>query len=135
LRFFYCALGLGHPKIKKEKILVSKGGRKMGKNIYIGNLAEAVTEEDLKANLAQAGKVISVNVIKDKYTGLSRGFGFVEMGTEEEAKEAIRRFDNGDLLGKTIKVNEAQAKKDSRLGGPGTDSRGRAPKLGRGWRY
>jgi RNA recognition motif-containing protein len=106
----------------------------MGKNLYIGNLAEAVTAEDLKANFAQAGTVISVNVIKDKYTGLSRGFGFVEMGTDEEAKEAIRRFDNGDLLGKTIKVNEARAKTDSRMGGLGTDSRGRAPKPGRGWR-
>ena len=105
----------------------------MGKNIYIGNLAEAVTAEDLKANFAEAGKVISVNVIKDKYTGVSRGFGFVEMGTEEEAKEAIRKFDNGDLLGRTIRVNEARPKTDSRLGGSGTDSRGRAPKPGRGW--
>ena len=105
----------------------------MGKNLYIGNLAEAVTEEDLKANFAQAGTVISVNVIKDKYTGLSRGFGFVEMGTEGEAKEAIRRFDNGDLLGKTIKVNEARPKTDSRMGGPRRDSQG--PKPGRGWRY
>jgi cold-inducible RNA-binding protein len=106
----------------------------MGKNLYIGNLAETITGEDLKANFEQAGTVISANVIKDKYTGLSRGFGFVEMGTEEEAKEAIRKFDNGDLLGKTIKVNEARAKTDSRMGGPGTDSRGRAPKPGRGWR-
>ena len=107
----------------------------MGKNLYIGNLAEAVTEEDLKANFAQAGTVISANVIRDKYTGLSRGFGFVEMGTEAEAKEAIRRFDNGDLLGKTIKVNEARAKTDSRMGGPRRDSRGRSPKPGRGGRY
>jgi len=107
----------------------------MGKNLYIGNLAEAVTEEDLKANFAQAGTVISANVIRDKYTGLSRGFGFVEMGTEEEAKEAIRRFDNGDLLGRTIKVNEARPKMDSRMGGPRRDSRGRSPKPGRGGRY
>jgi RNA recognition motif-containing protein len=107
----------------------------MGKNIYIGNLAEAVTEEDLKANFAQAGKVISVNVIKDKYTGLSRGFGFVEMATEEEAKEAIRRFDNGDLLGKTIKVNEARAKTDPGMGGPRRGSQGREPKFGRGWKF
>ena len=107
----------------------------MGKNLYIGNLAEAITGEDLKANFAQAGTVISANVIKDKYTGLSRGFGFVEMGTEEEAKEAIRRFDNGDLLGKTIKVNEARAKTDSRMGGPRRDGQGREPKFGRGWKY
>ena len=108
----------------------------MGKNLYIGNLAETITGEDLKSNFAQAGTVISANVIKDKYTGLSRGFGFVEMGTEEEAKEAIRKFDNGDLLGKTIKVNEARAKTgDSRMGGPRRDSQGREPKFGRGWKY
>ncbi len=96
----------------------------MGKNLYIGNLAETITGEDLKANFAQAGIVISANVIKDKYTGLSRGFGFVEMGTEEEAKEAIRRFDHGDLLGRTIQVNEARAKTDSRMGGPRRGSQG-----------
>jgi cold-inducible RNA-binding protein len=107
----------------------------MGKNLYIGNLAETITGEDLKANFAQAGTVISANVIKDKYTGLSRGFGFVEMGTDEEAKEAIRRFDNGDLLGKTIKVNEARAKTDSRMGGPRRGSQGREPKFGRGWKF
>lgn len=108
----------------------------MGKNLYIGNLAETITGEDLKANFAQAGTVISANVIKDKYTGQSRGFGFVEMGTEEEAKEAIRRFDNGDLLGKTIKVNEARAKTDSRMDGPRRgSSQGREPKFGRGWKY
>lgn len=107
----------------------------MGKNLYIGNLAEDVKEEDLKANFEQVGKVVSANVIKDKYTGLSRGFGFVEMGTEEEAKEAIKRFDNGELLGKVIKVNEARAKTDSRTSGPRREGPGRDPKYGRGWRY
>ena len=82
----------------------------MGKNLYIGNLAESVTEADLKANFEQAGSVVSVNIIKDRYTGLSRGFGFIEMGTEEEAREAIKRFDNGELLGKAIRVNEAKPK-------------------------
>ena len=89
----------------------------MGKNLYIGNLAEAVTEEDLESNFAQAGKVVSASVIKDKYTGLGRGFGFVEMGTEEEAKEAIKRFDNGELLGKAIKVNEAKPGRITPRGG------------------
>ncbi len=103
----------------------------MGKNLYIGNLAEAVTEQDLKTNFEQAGRVLSVNIIKDRYTGLSRGFGFVEMGTEEEAKEAIKRFDNGELLGKTIKVNEARPKP----GGSRGDGPARGPKPGRGPRY
>ncbi len=108
----------------------------MGKNLYIGNLPEAVTETDLKTNFEQAGSVVSVNIIKDKYTGQSRGFGFIEMGTEEEAKEAIKRFDNGELLGNAIKVNEAKPKTDSsqrRPGGPG--SGGGGPKPGRGWRF
>jgi RNA recognition motif-containing protein len=112
----------------------------MGKNLYIGNLAEAVTETDLKTNFEQAGSVVSVNIIKDRYTGLSRGFGFIEMGTEEEAKEAIKRFDNGELLGNAIKVNEAKPKPDSsnrRPGGlrNGGDGRGGGPKPGRGWRF
>ena len=112
----------------------------MGKNLYVGNLAEAVTETDLKSNFEQAGSVVSVNIIKDRYTGLSRGFGFIEMGTEEEAKEAIKRFDNGELLGKAIKVNEAKPKPNSsngKAGGPRNGGRGRegGPKLGRGWRF
>jgi cold-inducible RNA-binding protein len=112
----------------------------MGKNLYIGNLAEAVTEADLKTNFEQAGSVVSVNIIKDKYTGQSRGFGFVEMKTEEEAKEAIKRFDNGELLGKNIKVNEAKPKpvsSNGRPGGPRSGGGGRGfgpPNPGRGWR-
>ncbi len=102
----------------------------MNKNLYIGNLSVKVTEEDLKANFSEVGTVVSVNIIKDKYTGLSRGFGFVEMGTEEEAKEAIQRFNGGQLLGNTITVNEARPKKEMggggprRNGGPGTGFRG-----------
>jgi RNA recognition motif-containing protein len=107
----------------------------MGKNLYIGNLTEAVTETDLKTNFEQAGSVVSVNIIKDRYTGLSRGFGFIEMGTEEEAKEAIKRFDNGELLGNAIKVNEAKPKPDSSKGRPVGGGRVGGPKLGRGWRF
>lgn len=107
----------------------------MGKTLYVGNLAVAVTETDLKTNFEQAGSVISVNIIKDRYTGLSRGFGFIEMGTEEEAKEAVRRFDNGDLLGRMIKVNEARTKTDSRTGGLRNGGQRREPKFGRGGRY
>jgi RNA recognition motif-containing protein len=90
----------------------------MNKNLYIGNLPAKVTEEDLKANFSEVGKVVTVNVIKDKFTGLSRGFGFVEMETEEAAKEAIQRFNGGQLLGNTITVNEARPKRDSEGGGP-----------------
>jgi len=101
----------------------------MNKNLYIGNLSVKVTEEDLKANFSEVGKVVSVNIVKDKYTGLSRGFGFVEMGTEEEAKEAVQRFNGGQLLGNTITVNEARPKKEMgggprREGGRGGGFRG-----------
>jgi len=93
----------------------------MNKNLYIGNLSVKVTEDDLKANFSEVGKVITVNIVKDKYTGLSRGFGFVEMETEEGAKEAIQRFNGGQLLGNTITVNEARPKKE---GGGGTRREG-----------
>src|SRR4030042_5513525 len=84
----------------------------MNKNLYVGNLSVEVTEEDLKANFGAIGKVLSVTLIKDKYTGLNRGFGFVEMETEKEAQEAIQKFNGGSLLGNTITVNEARPKKD-----------------------
>lgn len=103
----------------------------MNKNLYVGNLSVEVTEEDLKANFSEVGKVISVTVIKDKYTGLNRGFGFVEMETEKEAQEAIQKFNGGSLLGNTITVNEARPKKD--MGGSRPDSnRGGGFRGGRG---
>ncbi|MBN1612849.1 MAG: RNA-binding protein [Deltaproteobacteria bacterium] len=107
----------------------------MKKNLYIGNLSEKVSEEDLKANFSEVGTVVSVNVIKDKYTGQSRGFGFVEMATDEEAKEAISKFNGGQLDGKTIVVSEAKPKRDQ--GGPGQGGRRgggyRGGGGGRGW--
>ena len=96
----------------------------MNKNLYIGNLSNEVTEEDLKANFSEVGKVVSVTIIKDKYTGLTRGFGFVEMETEKDAQEAIKKFNGGELHGKVITVNEARPKREA--GGPGQ---------GRGRRY
>ncbi len=94
----------------------------MNKNLYIGNLPYEVTEEDLRTNFAEVGKIISVSIIKDKYTGLSRGFGFVEMETEKDAEEAIKKFNGGQLLGKTITVSEARPKPDQ--GGQRRDHRG-----------
>ena len=112
----------------------------MGKNLYVGNLPEAVTEADLKSNFEQTGTVVSANIIKDRYTGKSRGFAFIEMKTEDEAKEAITRFNNGELLGNVIKVNEAKPKPASsngRSGGGrmGGGDRGFGSKPGRGWRF
>jgi cold-inducible RNA-binding protein len=111
----------------------------MNKNLYVGNLSQKVTEEDLRNNFSEAGAVASVSIIKDKFSGVSRGFGFVEMETEEGAQEAIKKFNGGDLDGKTITVNEARPKTESgggqrregggfrggRGGGGGGGSRGR----------
>ena len=88
----------------------------MNKNLYVGNLSQNVTDGDLRSNFSEAGEVKSVSVIKDKFSGVSRGFGFVEMVTEEGAQEAIKRFNGGDLDGKTITVNEARPRTES--GGP-----------------
>ena len=89
----------------------------MNKNLYVGNLSYKITDEDLKANFSEAGEVASATVIKDKFTGQSKGFGFVEMKTEEGATEAIKKFSGGTLDGKTITVNEARPKKEFGGGG------------------
>jgi len=108
----------------------------MNKNLYIGNLPAKITEEDLRTNFSEVGKVLSVNVIKDKFTGISRGFGFVEMETEEGAQEAIRRFNGGQLLGNTLTVNEARPKKEGEAGrGGGGGFRGGRSGGGGGRRY
>jgi cold-inducible RNA-binding protein len=96
--------------------------RTMNKNLYVGNLSQKVTDEDLRKNFSEAGAVVSASVIKDKFSGVSRGFGFVEMETEEGAQEAIKKFNGGDLDGKTITVNEARPKAES--SGPRRDDRG-----------
>ena len=97
----------------------------MGKNLYVGNLAPEVTQEDLKENFEKVGKVVSAVIIKDKFTGSSRGFGFVEMGTEKEAQEAIERFNGGKLADKSIVVNEARPRDEERKPGrPGGGSGG-----------
>lgn len=94
----------------------------MNKNLFVGNLANEVTDEDLRVNFSEAGRVVAVNIIRDKYNGLSKGFGFVEMETEKDAQEAIKMFNGGTLRGKAITVNEARPKKD--FGGGGGQCRG-----------
>jgi len=94
----------------------------MNKNLYVGNLSYKITDEDLKSNFSEAGEVASATIIKDKFTGQSKGFGFVEMKTEEGAAEAIKKFNGGMLDGKAITVNEARPKKE--FGGGGGFNRG-----------
>ena len=91
-------------------------------NIYIGNLSYEVTDEDLKQAFGAFGQVESINIIKDKYSGESKGFGFVEMPNHQEAKSAISGLDGKDLKGRTLKVNEARPR-DDRQGGFGGNRR------------
>ena len=84
----------------------------MNKNLYVGNLSYKITVEDLKINFSEAGEVVSASIIKDKFSGQSRGFGFVEMKTEEGAAEAIKKFNGGTLDGKASTVNEARPKRE-----------------------
>jgi RNA recognition motif-containing protein len=89
----------------------------MNKNLYVGNLSYKITDDDLKSNFSEAGEVESATIIKDKFSGQSKGFGFVEMKTEEGAAEAIKKFNGGTFDGKTITVNEARPKKEFGAGG------------------
>jgi RNA recognition motif-containing protein len=87
----------------------------MGRKLYVGNLGFDVTNKDLEDLFSQAGQCDSVAVITDRDSGQSRGFGFVEMGSQGEAQRAIQQFDGQDLKGRAIKVNEAK-ERDSRGG-------------------
>ena len=80
----------------------------MGKKLYVGNLAFGVNDKDLEELFAQAGVCESTAVITDRATGQSRGFGFVEMGSNDDAQKAIAQFDGQELKGRPIKVNEAR---------------------------
>ena len=88
-------------------------------NIYVGNLSHDVTEEDLRQAFEAFGQVESVNIIKDKFSGESRGFGFVEMPSRNEAQTAIKQAEGMELKGRVIRVNEARPKTANRRGGGG----------------
>jgi RNA recognition motif-containing protein len=89
-------------------------------NIYVGNLPNTVNENDLREAFQAFGQVDKTAVIKDKFSGESRGFGFVEMASREEATKAISTLNGRDLKGRALKVNEAKPKTDSsRSGGFG----------------
>ena len=92
-------------------------------NIYAGNLSFDTTEDELRTMFEEYGEVSSVAIIKDKFSGESRGFGFVEMASKEEAMTAIAELNQTDHEGRTLKINEAKPRNDSR--GGGRDNRGR----------
>lgn len=99
----------------------------MGKRLYVGNLPYNTTDEDLRSLFGQVGEVTSASVMTDRATGRSRGFGFVEMGTDELAQQAIARFNGYSLGERLLAVNEARpmAPRDDRGEGAGRDRRGR----------
>ena len=86
-------------------------------NIYVGNLSHEVTEEDLREAFEAFGQVESVAIIKDKFTGESRGFGFVEMPAKAEAQAAIADLNEKELKGRALNVNEARPREDRKGGG------------------
>ena len=93
--------------------------------IYVGNLSRVVTESDLRQAFEAFGQVMSALILKDKFSGEPRGFGFVEMPSASEAESAIAGLNGTELGGQTLKVNEARPKADRpRLGGNGGGSRG-----------
>jgi RNA recognition motif-containing protein len=92
-------------------------------NIYVGNLVREATEEDLRHAFEAFGQVGSIKIIKDQYTGDSRGFGFVEMPNGPEAQSAISALGGKDLKGRSLKVSEARPRSDNRGGGFGGRSR------------
>ena len=89
----------------------------MGRKLYVGNLGYDISGPDLEQLFAAHGTVDSVNVITDRSTGQSKGFGFVEMSSDAEAGAAIAALDGKDFGGRTIKVNEARPKPASGGGG------------------
>jgi RNA recognition motif-containing protein len=90
--------------------------------LYIGNLSFQTTSSELEELFASIGVVESATVVEDRDTGRSRGFGFVEMATQEEGEKAIAEFDGKDFAGRSIKVNEAKPRED-RSNGTGRSNR------------
>jgi RNA recognition motif-containing protein len=86
-------------------------------NIYVGNLPREATEEDLRKAFESFGEITTAKIITDRFTGDSRGFGFVEMSNSSEAQAAISGLDGKDLKGRALKVNEARPRRDDRGGG------------------
>ncbi len=93
----------------------------MAKKLFVGGLSWNTNDDQLKEFFAEIGEVVSANVITDKYSGRSKGFGFIEMSSEKEAKEAMKKLNGKELDGRTIVVDEAkpQAPREDRGGGGG----------------
>lgn len=102
--------------------------------LYVGNLAFQTTSEDLSGLFSEAGTVTSSNIVTDRDSGFSRGFGFIEMSSKEEGDAAISMFDGKDVDGRSLKVNEARPREDRGGQGGGGNFGGRN-RNGGGSRY
>ena len=91
----------------------------MSMKLYVGNLSFSATEQDLQDAFGEIGTVESINIIEDRDTGRSRGFGFVEMSSKEEGQNAISQLDGTELDGRNLKVNEAKPRENRGGGGGG----------------
>lgn len=89
-------------------LLVLRRICRVAKKLYVGSLPYKTTQDDLQQMFAQAGTVTSASIISDKFSGRSKGFGFVEMASDEEAAKAIEMFNGQDMEGRSIVVNEAR---------------------------
>ena len=105
----------------------------MSMKLYVGNLAFATSSQDLQELFAAAGTVESASVVEDRDTGRSRGFGFVEMSTKEEATSAIDQFNGKELGGRALKVNEAKPRENRGGGGFGGGNGGGGNYGGKRW--
>jgi len=91
----------------------------MATRLFVGNLSYSTTENDLQDHFSQAGSVQSVNIMQDRATGRSRGFAFVDMGSQEEATKAISMFHQKEFQGRALTVNEARPREERGGGGGG----------------
>ena len=106
----------------------SEKRNKMGTKLYVGNLSFNTMDTEIKNLFSQVGTVVSCDIILDKFTSKSRGFGFVEMSTQEEATKAIAEFNGKDLDGRALTVNEAKPREErprGSFGGGGSGGGGR----------
>ena len=101
-------------------------------NIYVGNLSHDVTDDDLRQAFEAFGQVESANVVKDRYSGEPRGFGFVEMPSDDEGKAAIAEMNDKELKGRVVNVDQARARTGGRRPGRGGGGGGRRGGFGGG---
>ncbi|MEW6412493.1 MAG: RNA-binding protein [Candidatus Zixiibacteriota bacterium] len=101
-------------------------------NIYVGNLSYQATEEDIRQAFEAYGQVTNVNIIKDRYSGESRGFGFVEMASKDEGLAAIEGLNGKDLKGRALNINEARPREERGGGGGGRRDGGGGGRRGGG---